>query len=172
MSILINQLLFLAREDKGTTAINKEQINLWELAQEVASECEMTSEDTKCSLEGDKDALIFADNHLIKQVLRIITENAVKYTKAKPCVIAMNISKEKGKVRIGISDNGIGMPSDDVPHIFDRFFRGDKSRNKQIPGNGLGLSIAYSIVQKHNGRIWAESEQGKGSTFYLEFDEA
>jgi signal transduction histidine kinase len=132
----------------------------------------MTSEDTSCTLNGEKEALIFADSHLIKQVLRIITENAVKYTKAKPCTIDINISKSNGRVLIGISDNGIGMPSDDVPHIFDRFFRGDKSRNKQIPGNGLGLSIAYSIVQKHNGKIWAESEQGKGSTFYLEFDEA
>jgi signal transduction histidine kinase len=103
--------------------------------------------------------------------MRIITENAVKYTKNKPCVIEMNISKNDGKVRIGIKDNGVGMPKEDVPHIFDRFFRGDKSRNKQIPGNGLGLSIAYSVVQKHNGKIWAESEQGKGSTFYLEFEE-
>jgi heavy metal sensor kinase len=171
MSILINQLLFLAREDKGTTAINKEKINLYELAKEVASECEMTSEDTSCTLSGDEGAMIFADSHLIKQVMRIITENAVKYTKNKPCVIEMNISKNNGKVRIGIKDNGVGMPKEDVPHIFDRFFRGDKSRNKQIPGNGLGLSIAYSVVQKHNGKIWAESEQGKGSTFYLEFEE-
>lgn len=174
MNILINQLLFLAREDKGTTAINKEKINLWDLANEAVSETNITNppDEVLCSLTGEESAFVFADSHLIKQTVRIIIENAIKYTGDKPCKISLNIAKDKGKVLLSIADNGIGIPKEDTEHIFDRFFRGDKSRNKQIPGNGLGLSIAYSIIRKHNGKIWAESEQGEGSTFYIELEAA
>lgn len=173
MSILINQLLFLAREDKGTSVINNEKINLWELVSEAASETEMTNspDEVKCSLTGCKNAFILADSHLIKQTVRIIIENAIKYTKNKPCKIAFGIETGGGKVLLSITDNGIGIPSEDIENIFDRFYRSDKSRNKQIPGNGLGLSIAKSIVEKHGGKIWAKSTSGEGSTFYIELNE-
>lgn len=170
MNVLINQLLFLAREDKGTNEINMEKLNLWEVADEVAKESEMTDENVRCTLTGDKDACIMADSHMIKQTLRIIIENAVKYTKDKPCDIKINIASAEGKVIISISDNGIGISREDLSHIFDRFFRSDKSRNKEIPGNGLGLSIAQTIVKRHNGKIRAESKLGEGTTFYIELD--
>ncbi len=174
MNILINQLLFLAREDKGTSVINKEKISIYDIANEVLGECEMTSPEGEVvtTLEGDKDIFVFADSHLIKQAFRIITENAVKYTKEKPCKIDVTIKSDRGKVLLTIKDNGVGIPKEDISHIFDRFYRGDKSRNKQIPGNGLGLSIALSIVKSHNGRIWVESEAGKGTAFYIELDRA
>lgn len=174
MSILINQLLFLAREDNETTVINKENINLWDIAQEAASECELTHPDGSvvCTLTGDKNADVYADSHLMKQLLRIIMENSVKYTKESPCKIDITLDAKADKVLLCISDNGIGIPKEDIEQIFDRFFRSDKSRNKQIPGNGLGLSIAYSIVKNHNGKIWAESEgvAGKGTTFCIELN--
>jgi signal transduction histidine kinase len=173
MSILINQLLFLAREDKGTAAINKEKINIGEIAREAVSETNITNspEDVVCTFAGNEDAWVFADSHLMKQTMRVIIENAIKYTKAKPCEIRVDITIGGGKVLLSIADNGIGIAEEDLEHIFDRFYRSDKSRNKQIPGNGLGLSIAYTVVKNHNGKIWAESEQGKGSTFFVELDE-
>ena len=172
MNVLINQLLFLAREDKGTNEINMERLNLWEVADEVARESEMTDENICCTITGDKEACVMADSHMIKQTLRIIIENDLKYTKEIPCQVKINISTQGDKVLMGISDKGIGISQEDLGRIFDRFFRSDKSRNKEIPGNGLGLSIAQTIIKRHNGRIWAESELGKGTTFYIELDKA
>jgi two-component system phosphate regulon sensor histidine kinase PhoR len=71
------------------------------------------------------------------------------------------------EIRFSIEDNGIGIPKEDIPRIFERFYRVDKGRSKELGGTGLGLSIVKHLVQAHGGKVWAESQLGRGSTFYF-----
>jgi two-component system phosphate regulon sensor histidine kinase PhoR len=104
------------------------------------------------------------DSQRLEQVLVNLIHNAVKFTKPGGEVIleAVAVTSE---VRFAVQDTGIGIPADDVPRIFERFYRVDKSRTGS--GTGLGLSIAKHILEAHKGRIWAESVEGRGSTFYF-----
>jgi signal transduction histidine kinase len=105
----------------------------------------------------------------LSELFIILLDNAIKYSKEKS-VISIDVKKEDSVVNVYFKDNGIGITSEDLPHIFDRFYRADSSRTKQvISGYGLGLSIAKRIVVLHNGSIRVESEIGKGSTFVITF---
>ncbi len=173
MTMLINQLLFLARGDRAAKSVNKENINVVGVAAEVVKEASMTNADVDIGLEvaeGAENAEIYADFALIKQLLRIFTDNAVKYGNKTNPVVNLKVEKKDEDVYISVADNGIGISEEDKAHIFDRFYRGDKSRNKEISGNGLGLSIAKWIADKHDVDIDVESEVGKGSKFTLRFD--
>ncbi len=112
---------------------------------------------------------IVGDFNLIKQLLWIFFENAIKYSDKDFVKIIAEIFFENNFVVLKISDNGIGIAENDIPHIFDRFFRVDKSHNSNISGNGLGLSIAETIVKQHNGKINVISEVGKGTEFTIRF---
>lgn len=107
------------------------------------------------------------DQALMKHVLRNLISNAVKYSKHDRCSIVVNAKIEKGDVIISVTDTGIGIPKDDQQHIFERFYRGENAR--QTEGTGLGLYIAKMIVDVSGGRIWFESQEGKGTTFYVAF---
>jgi signal transduction histidine kinase len=173
MTMLINQLLFLARGDRSAKSVNKENINVVGVAAEVVKEASMTNADVDIGLEvaeGAENAEIYADFALIKQLLRIFTDNAVKYGNKTDPVVNLKVEKKDDNVYISVADNGIGISEEDKAHIFDRFYRGDKSRNKEISGSGLGLSIAKWIADKHDVDINVESEVGKGSKFTLRFD--
>ena len=95
---------------------------------------------------------MMGDRERIKQLFIIIMDNALKYTKENG-TITLKASVKNSHAMIEISDTGIGILSEDLPHIFDRFYRGDKSRNRRMEGTGLGLSIANWIVQSHRGKI-------------------
>ena len=105
-----------------------------------------------------------ADEPRIEQVLVNLIHNAVKFTRPGGDV-ALLAEAGEGVVRFAVKDTGVGIPADDVPRIFERFYRVDKSRAGG--GTGLGLSISKHLVESHRGQIWAESTQGKGSTFYF-----
>jgi signal transduction histidine kinase len=173
MSELINQLLFLARGDKAAKSVEKENINISLLAAEVVKEASMTNSEVDIGLEVAENAEnteIFADYTLIKQLLRIFVDNAVKYGNKTNPIVNLKVEKEDDEVKISVADNGIGISAEDKEHIFDRFFRGDKSRNKEISGNGLGLSIAKWIIDQHNASVEVESKVGEGSCFIVTFD--
>jgi len=104
------------------------------------------------------------DEQRLGQVLVNLIHNSVKFTKPGGEVVLFAES-EVGEIRFGVRDSGVGIPADDVPRIFERFYRVDKSRAGS--GTGLGLSISKHIVEAHKGRIWAESVEGQGSTFYF-----
>src|SRR5262249_21796231 len=109
-------------------------------------------------VRGDADRL--------KQLLLNLVTNAIKYTSAGGTV-TMNLTLQDGTARASVTDTGIGIPKSDLESIFDRFYRVDKARSRDMGGTGLGLSIAQWIARSHRGRIVAESEEGKGSTFIL-----
>lgn len=106
------------------------------------------------------------DNDHIREVVNNLTENAIKYTPAGEVIV--DVTGTEDKVVISIKDSGIGIPSEDMPHLFQKFYRVDNAETNQIGGTGLGLYLCRRLAEAMGGRIWAESEYKKGSTFYLE----
>ncbi|MER3458150.1 MAG: two-component sensor histidine kinase, partial [Chloroflexota bacterium] len=109
------------------------------------------------------------DAQRMDQVLGILLDNALRYTPAggRVCVRVERRGQD-GRLYLGVSDTGPGIPAEDLPHVFDRFWRGEKSRSRAGGGSGLGLAIAKQLVEAHGGRLWAESTPGQGSTFFME----
>ncbi|MCI0473850.1 MAG: cell wall metabolism sensor histidine kinase WalK [Ignavibacteria bacterium] len=112
----------------------------------------------------DDDTRVFADSEKIKHVLINLIDNSVKYT-PDGGTISITTEKEEREIRVSLSDTGVGIPKDDLPRIFERFYRVDKTRSRDMGGSGLGLSIVKHILELHNSRINVESETGKGSKF-------
>ncbi len=161
MKHLVEQLLFLARGDSGKTRLTLEQISLYELMQEVYEEALMIDETHPYRYFcDDKDLTLQADSMLLKQAVRILVDNAVKYTKEGDEIILSAGRTGDGRPYIQVQDSGIGMAEADVEHMFERFYRADEARSYQ--GTGLGLSIAKWIVDKHKGtfEILSRTELG------------
>lgn len=168
MSELIKKLLLLAKVDQEKLHVNKVPMNLKESVQEVIKEIDLLDVHKTIIFEEQDNPMIYGDGDLIKQLLWIHTENALKYTPDGGTILYRICQKDK-MAYISIQDNGAGMREEDIPFIFDRFYRVDKSRNKEIPGTGLGLSIAKWIVDCHNGEIKVESSLDGGTTFVNSF---
>lgn len=152
MNKLVEQLLFLARGDSGKTILKKEELSLNEMMQEIYEESLMIDENHIYKYSApEEEIMIEADQTLLKQAVRILIDNAAKYTKKKD-EIKLGIGRnEKGLAYLQVQDTGIGMAEADVKHMFERFYRSDETR--EIKGTGLGLSIAKWIVDKHNGHF-------------------
>ena len=110
------------------------------------------------------DLELRGDALYLKQLIRIILENAGKYVPSGG-KIRISLQSDEDKVKILIEDNGPGLPPDALEVIFDRFYRVDEARSRQVPGHGLGLSIAKRIVDAHGGRIWVENVEPHGARF-------
>ena len=109
---------------------------------------------------------LMADARRLEQVLTNIVSNAVKYTPSGAAIRAI-ISQENSSIKFAVSDNGRGIPQEDLERVFEPFYRVSRQGTDRTPGTGLGLALAKSLVELHGGRIWAESELQKGSTFYF-----
>ena len=101
------------------------------------------------------------------QVVDNLVENAFRYAPEFTCLVIKVQLEDDGFVICSVADDGQGIPTKDLPHIFERFYRVDKGRSRERGGTGLGLSITKHIVQLHGGRVWAESVPGKGATFFF-----
>lgn len=111
-----------------------------------------------------------ADAGRIQQVITNLLHNAIKFTDAGGCITIHAYTKESrfpDEIVIAIKDNGIGISPEDIPRIFERFYKSDRARTRSRGGTGLGLAISRHIVQAHNGRIWVKSKEKQGSTFYF-----
>jgi two-component system phosphate regulon sensor histidine kinase PhoR len=129
----------------------------------MAKQAKAKSIDMKLEL-GTSLPKILADESRLSQVLINLLDNAIKYTKEGGAITVLARSKDK-YVQIDISDTGIGIPEEDIARIFERFYRVDKARSRELGGTGLGLSIVKHIVQAHGGEVWVKSVVGQGSTF-------
>lgn len=169
MAGLIEKLLFLAKGDSGTQPIEKKEFWLNELIDEVVRESKLIDHNHTISSEKNHIISIVADYKMIKQMLRIFIDNSIKFT---PEHGKIDISSEvyNKKVKIIVSDSGIGISKEEIPNIFERFYTVDKSRSKEKGGTGLGLSIAKWIVDMHQGTINVESEEGKGTKINVTLD--
>ena len=166
MKNLIENLLFLARGDKNIAKIQIHHFYINELIEEVIKETKLIDTEHDISSRVTTPIQINADRKLIKQALRIFIDNSIKYTQPGGKII-INCLNENKQALITIEDNGIGISKEDLPNIFNRFYRADKSRTKETGGTGLGLSIAKWIIQKHKGYIEVESRVSLGTTIRI-----
>ncbi|MFL0198502.1 ATP-binding protein [Clostridium sp. WILCCON 0269] len=163
---LIESLLFLARGDDEKSRLQRERFNLKGLAKEVINDSRLVDQYHDLGFDIDDKIFINADRKMIKQALRSLVDNSIKYTpeNGKIEILAENIDRD---IKIIVRDTGIGIPQDEIEKIFDRFYRVDKTRSKDAGGSGLGLSIVNWIVSVHDGKIFAESETGKGTKMIM-----
>ena len=168
MKILVENLLFLARGDKNTQKINKEKFTLNQLMEEILTETKLIDDDNHhIALERNEEVIINADKNLIKEALRIFLDNSIKYTPSGG-TIKLSAYQKNNKATITIVDNGVGISKEHLPHIFDRFYRTDKSRDRESGGTGLGLSIAKWIIDNHSGTIYIDSKIDVGTNVTVE----
>jgi signal transduction histidine kinase len=164
---LVNDLLDVSRIQAGRLDLHLETCDLTALCRREAEEQELTS-GRKIDLSlPDEPIWISADRERMGQVLSNLLTNACKYSAAERPVRLM-LTCQGGKALVSVADEGVGIPKDELPLIFDRFFRARTARDGSQRGLGLGLAICKEIVERHQGRIWATSEEGVGSQFTVE----
>jgi len=180
MTTLVNDLLTLARMDAGQTAIEKATVDLSDVAVETVERLTPLSSRNGVRLEtGDlPEVHILGDRQYLVQMLSNLVENGIKYTSGNDKHVCIETGGENGTAWIRVSDSGPGIPPEHIPHLFDRFYRIDKSRARtpqgdglsEAPnGNGLGLSIVQWIAHVHGGEVHVESTVGVGTTFEARF---
>lgn len=167
MNHLIEELLFLARDDSGRLTISKEDFNMGEVVREILHETKLIDSGHNITSERIEDFVISADRKLIKEAIRIFVDNSVKYT-PEGGTIRLNCYMKMKKSIISVEDTGIGIGKEDLPHIFTRFYRADESRTKDQGGTGLGLTIAKLIIDNHQGKISVWSVPNEGTIFRIE----
>lgn len=167
MNRLIENLLFLARDDSGTLEVTREQFNIKEIIDEILYETSLLETDHKILSEKREDLIVSADRKLIKEAVRILVDNSIKYTPSGGA-IKLNCYMKNRQAIISVEDNGMGISKEDLPNIFTRFYRADESRAKENGGTGLGLAIAKLIIDSHQGRIRVWSEPGEGTIFRIQ----
>jgi two-component system, OmpR family, sensor kinase len=167
LSRMVGDLLLLAQAESGKLPLAKNLVELDSLVLEVMNQMRVLAKDRlKLTLGEFDQVLVCGDEDRLKQVLVNLIGNAIKYTPAGGEVI-IGVGKLDERARITVTDNGPGIPAEDLPHIFERFYRGEKSRTRSRDGKGfgLGLSIAYWIVRNHGGIIEVSSKETSGTTF-------
>jgi PAS domain S-box-containing protein len=168
---LIKDLLDLSKIEAGKMVQYKEPLSLLEVVQRVVDLMRSEAENKKIDLQFSsppKISLIHADRNSMEGIFTNLISNAIKYT-PEGGKVWVHLGEESGFVKANVSDTGIGIKKEDLPRIFDRFYRVKSTETRQIVGTGLGLSIVKSIVDAHLGSIIVTSEEGKGTTFAVSF---
>ena len=167
MNWLVISLLKLSKLDAGVIEFQNEKINIKEMIKEIISNLEIISEikNEKIKISSNKEAYFIGDYNWNKEAIQNIVKNAIEHTKENT-EIDVNIEENDVYTSISITDNGEGISNEDLKHIFDRFY---KSKNSAENSFGIGLSLSKSIIEKQNGYIQVETEQGKGTTFIIKY---
>ena len=171
---MISDLLNLSRMDSGNSTLDLEYVNINRLFSHVLDRFDMMIQtaddlDRKYTIEREitnRQIWIEVDTDKMIQVFDNIMNNALKYS-PEGSVIKCSLKETHDNVVISITDKGLGIPKKDLPHIFNRFYRVDKARARSMGGTGLGLAISKEVVERHQGKIWVNSIDGEGTTFYI-----
>lgn len=166
MQDLIEKLLFIARSDKSTLIYTKEDFKISSILNEIEKETKMIDSKHKLYFHFYNDANVYADKNRIKQAIRILIDNAIKFTPIGGYIMVSGFIQDEYYV-IKVEDTGIGVEKKDLEKIFERLYRAEQSRSKEIGGHGLGLAIAKIIILGHKGKIRVKSTAGKGSEFSI-----
>jgi len=169
LNSLLEDLLTLSRLESVNPGVSLEAVDLGRMLAQVVDDYRSRPSGAGHVVEleaGPGLGLVSVDPLRMSQVWENLIENAFKYT-PKGSGIRLSAVRRGGEVVVCVRDNGPGIPKEDLAHIFERFYRVDKGRAREKGGTGLGLSIVKHIVQLHGGRVWAESEQGRGTAFYF-----
>ncbi|PKN16117.1 MAG: hypothetical protein CVU66_02145 [Deltaproteobacteria bacterium HGW-Deltaproteobacteria-23] len=166
---LIDALLILSRADAGENGAQRELVNLAELARDTVDFLNVLAEEKHQSIEiaVHGEAFVKVGRASVRQAITNLLDNAIKYAPPGSDIRIRIDSINQNEVYLEIADSGIGIPENDLPHIFDRFYRVDKGRSREAGGAGLGLSIAKWAVENNGGRIEVESAIDQGSTFRM-----
>jgi two-component system phosphate regulon sensor histidine kinase PhoR len=167
MSRLIDDLLILSRLESHQIQMVAEPLDISELASSIVEGFSKQAKDKGIELTlsaSDDMPQMAGDRDRIEQVMTNLLDNAIKYTPADGKV-DVSLFVDDGEIRLDVRDTGLGIPEEDISRIFERFYRVDKARSRELGGTGLGLAIVKHIVQGLGGRVWVESKLGGGSTF-------
>ena len=164
MTRLVGDLLLLARADAGGLPLARQSVELDNVFFEVYRQVGVLQRSVEVTVVEVDQVCVLGDADRLKQLLINLVDNAIKYT-PEGGEVQLSLSKSNGWACVEIADTGIGIPEEDLPYIFDRFYRVDKARSRPQGGSGLGLSIAKWIAQAHGGDIEVTSQVGKGTTF-------
>jgi len=167
--LLIVEMLDVTKIDKGELIYDDEKFDFNEMVKEVAEEMQRITKSHQIVLNLRDCDPIKGDRNRIGQVLVNFISNAIKYSPGGDKII-ISTSCADNKVKLSVTDEGIGIPDEDQPGIFKRFFRVSAKNSYTFPGMGLGLYISSEIIKRHHGRIFFESKEGEGSVFSFEID--
>lgn len=169
LSYLVGQMLTLARADVRESPFLSEDVDLSRLAGDIVREAQVLAREKAITLtyEGEGGLHVAGDEQRLREVLLILLDNALKYSD-EGGIVTVRLAAAGTGVRLAVADHGHGIPAADLPHVFDRFYRVDKARSREMGGTGLGLAIARWIAQEHGGTIHLESTAGVGTTVTVE----
>ena len=168
LTTLVNALLVLSRADAGHTVLSRQSVDLVSVVSDVVEQLGVLAEEKEQSLtvEGEASVFVVADRALLSRAVVNLVDNAIKYT-PEGGRIRVRVNAQDGSAWIEVSDTGPGIPVEHRARVFERFYRIDKSRSREIGGAGLGLSLARLAVEAHGGRIELDSSDSGGATFRI-----
>ena len=162
---LVQELSELSRLESGSAPLKKASVYIAELIASVGQRLKAQADRASLQINIDLKSIlppIDADRDRIEHVLVNLLHNAIKFTPPGG-TITVSASSENNNIRVSVTDTGVGIPADDLPRIFERFYKADRARSGG--GTGLGLAIVKHIIEAHGGKVWAQSVEGKGATF-------
>jgi signal transduction histidine kinase len=169
MEYLVSDLFQLTKLEEGKIALHKEHINIIPWLESIVASRQLMLDNQliSCKVVANKpDVMVTIDQHRLGQAVINIIENSIRYT-PKNGYINVSVCEEETSVSFEIQDNGIGISKEDLSHIWERFYRADKSRSRESGGSGLGLAIVKEIVEVHGGSVDVKSSEGEGTSFYV-----
>lgn len=166
MSAMINGFLNISRLESGKMHINKQEFNLNELLSDMVEETRLTAASHLITLHTAKHVAVVADQDKIASVISNLLSNAVKYS-PRGTTIEVRCKTDGKMAIVSVTDEGLGIKQQDIDKLFDRYYRVESSNTRNISGFGIGLYLSAEIIQRHDGKIWVESEVDKGSKFYF-----
>jgi heavy metal sensor kinase len=168
LNVMIRQLLTLARGEAGEISMQRQRFNVAEMLGELEQTFSPVASEKGVALEFDvpRDLTAIGDRSWLERAAFNLIDNAIKYTPGGGRV-KVSGRTDGGSAVIEVLDNGMGIPPDALPHIFERFYRADESRSKEIEGVGLGLSLVKWVVEQHKGKIDVQSHRDQGSRFSI-----
>jgi len=169
LSRIVDQLLVITRLDAGQAVIEHARLDLGSLTQSTVQQMQLLAEEKalsiRCKIDGAVE--VYGDPTRLRQVVVNLMDNAIKYTSGAGCV-EVSVFREGEKAVIGVADNGAGIDAEALTHVFERFFRSDKARNRESGGTGLGLAIVKAICTAHQGTVTVKSIPRKGTSVRVE----
>ena len=161
---MIGELYEATKANAGNLRLVTDPFNFGDMIREAVDTIKSLQPYYNIVIQGNGDIIIVGDRYRLLQVVINFLSNGIKYSNGNTIVI-LSVSHDNENITVAVKDQGLGISASQLPHIFERFFRAEKTRN--LEGIGLGLYLCRQIIQQHHGKIWAESEEGRGSTFYF-----